>query len=129
MAVCCMVASAVEDAGIAYRRMTMLADSESPAGISYTATLAASSDSASVKPAGTAKAIPTSESKMFGGGHVGKVQERPLRPTEVPSGQTRASIGQAIGCEGYSSAFRYTNPPTPTRMMSAMPSKRPFMWG
>src|SRR3989344_7784460 len=115
-----MVVSAVDDAAIVYRRMTMPATEpvEETVGVSYAATLAVSGNSASVKPAGTANEIFTSDRETFGGGNVGKVQELPSRPSDVPSGHTSASIGHATDRVGYSTAFRYTNPPKPTIMMN-----------
>lgn len=130
IAVCCMVASTVEEAVSAKRRMTMLLFSvEEAIDISYEAMLAASGSCAVVNPVGIAKDRRTSPIgiETFGNGHTWKVQEEPLRETDVPSGHCRASSGQTIGCNGCSDAFLYTRPATPTRIMNKMPLKRPFM--
>src|SRR3989344_8074551 len=78
---------------------------------SYATTLAESGRGASTNPSGTANAIPISASETFGGGHVGNVQDEPVRPRVVPSGQTRESVRHTTGLAGYSTAFRYMNPP------------------
>src|SRR3989338_1489195 len=108
--------------------MPLATSDERAVDISYAATAAASGNSASVKPAGTANEMPTSGSDTFGGGHVGNMQELPVRATEVPSGQMSASTGHAIGCKGRSIAFRYTNPPMPIRIMAKIPRNRLFMY-
>jgi len=128
-AVCCMTASAVEEASIAYRRMTMLETSveEATTDDSYAAMLALSGSAAIENAVGNAKEMPTLGSETFGARHGANVQEVPIRATEVPSGHTRASIGHTIGCEGCSTAFRYTNPPIPITTISRIPPKRLFI--
>src|SRR3989338_4883 len=123
-----MVASAVEDAVIGKRRMMMIPslNEDSVAGNPYAATLALSGSGIGVNPAGSAKEMETSEREMFGGGQAAKMHELPVRPTEVPSGHTSASSGQVIGLNGCSTAFRYSRPPTPIRIINAIPRNRSF---
>lgn len=99
MAVCCMVASAVEAGSITKRRMTMLSGLVDAFvdGFSYTATLVVSGNAVETKPSGTANATPIFASKTFGGGQGENVQDIPVRATLVPSGHIIASIGHAIG--------------------------------
>ena len=106
-----MIMSAVEDA----------------TGMLYATMLASSGSALSTKPAGTANAMPTLGSETFGGLHGEKVHDKPVRETEVPSGQIIASIGHAIGCDGCSTAFRYTSPPTPIMIMSKIQKRRVFI--
>src|SRR3989338_7535636 len=107
MAVCWIVASAVDDALISYRRMIILPFSVEDATIvSYAATLAASGSVVTEKPTGSAKAMPASASDTFGGWQGENVHDGPMRATVVPSGQTCASSGHAIGRIGYSTALR-----------------------
>jgi len=91
--------------------------------ISYATTLASSGRFVAVNPVGIANDIPTLTRDVFGGGHGENVHDRPVRETEVPSGQTFASIGQATGCEGCSIAFLYTSPPIPATIISKIPIK------
>lgn len=79
---------------------------EEVADFSYAATLAESGNSTAVKPSGIAKDMLISESETFGREHAENVQELPVRETEVPSGHSKASSGQVIGCVGCSIAFR-----------------------
>src|SRR3989344_821785 len=126
-----MVASAVEDAAIGNCRIIMIPslNEDSVAGNPYATTLALSGSGIGENPAGSAKEMETSGREMFGGGQAAKTHELPVRPTAVPSGHTSASSGQVIGRNGCSTAFRYNRPPTPIRIINAMPRNRLFICG
>jgi hypothetical protein len=100
-----MVASGVDDASIAKRRMTMIPVFEVLLVFAYAAMLAASGVVVAVKPSGSAKARLLSAKETFGGGHAGKSQEPTKWATELPSGHSREMTGHAIGCVGFSTAF------------------------